>query len=114
MYYDDISNWCAVTHVYYVAAENSINQILSTPYKKESWNNSGASVVMVTVNEDEHELIKKLKEAKFKKGPWLKNWAHGGRRTCAYFKQLSLEEWKTKTGMKLGEYDDPTEEDEYV
>lgn len=109
MYSCDVDNWCATTHVCsiyvdeYKDEEVLLQRILEIPYK--NWDRSGASVIMVTVNEEETELIDFLKRHKFKKGPWLKNWAHGGRRTCAFFKQLTLKQWEKLSGMKLGEYD---------
>ena len=106
MYSYGLDSWCAGTVVGDVTEDTPLKNVINYPYKADdAWGRSGASCVIVTANEDEIELIQKLKEEGFKKGPWIKNWGHGGRRTAMFFKQLTLKDWEEKTEMRLGDYD---------
>jgi len=98
----DIDGWCAGKNVSGLTAD-VINKygksyIISKVLAEEG------SVILVTVNETETEVIEKLKEWGFTKGKWFKNWGHGGRRTCIYTYQISKQDWED-AGNTVGSFD---------
>lgn len=58
------------------------------------------SCLVITINEDEKELIPHLKKFGYKKWPWVHNHAHGGRRTCMMVYNLSKKEFDSNGGFQ--------------
>ena len=94
-----IDSWCAATKVEgitetYLSHPNfpSLDTIID-----ESFGDNEAPVLMVTTNQGELKVIEWLKKNRFKKGPLVRNWGHGGRKTQAWFYQIPKKVWLEKT-----------------
>jgi len=107
--YSDMPGWCAgikvngvsdtyVTHPTFPSVEKMM---------KEGLEEVDGSALCITVNAKEERVLKWLKDNKFRKGPSVKNWGHGGRATMMYFKQIPRSLWRTQTGQRneYGDYD---------
>ena len=97
--YDGIDGWCAgckVSGITETALSNpnfpSITQIM-----KRAAEELEASCILVSCNEGETRVLKWLKGNKFTKGPVVRNWGHGGRRTWMFTKKIPKKIWKDKT-----------------
>lgn len=102
--YSEIDSWCAGCKVSGITREMlthpkfpSLQTIMEDAVERER-----ASCLMVTVNEKEEAVLAWLKANKFRKGPQVKNWGHGGRKTFAYFKQIPRALWREQTGLNNG------------
>ena len=87
--YWEIPGWCAGCKVCGVTSRNvkdkefpSIEDIMIQAVKLEN-----ASVIVVSVNEQEVPVLAWLKANKFRKGATM-NYLHGGRKTWLYQKQI--------------------------
>lgn len=90
--YDDMPGWCAGTKISGITNKN-IRKINIEYLIKKVAQDFGTSVICVSVNETETDVIKWLKDNKFRKGPMMKNWGHNGRKTNMYFKQITKRDW---------------------
>lgn len=83
---EDIPGWCAGVKVsltsFDLPKSGSDKEIL------EDVGDCGGSVAVVSVNVEETSVIAFLKKNGWSKGRWFKNWIHGGRKTCLYYKQI--------------------------
>lgn len=100
---DPIPDWCAGCWMSGLT-EDIIEHITKEQLIKSAVAHKN-SVIVVSVGEEEEEVIKKLKEWGFAKGKWFKNWGHNGKRTCLYTLQLSAKEWSSQ-GNTIGCFDD--------
>ena len=106
LWYWYVDSWCATTFVSGIT-ETSIKHPNFPSLDKiidEMFEDNETPVLGVTVNEDELSVIEWLKENKFKKGPLVRNWGHGGRKTQAWFYQIPKKVWLEKTGRTLTEW----------
>jgi len=88
--YRDTPGWCAGCKVHGITETTithktfpSIETILQACVEEQH-----ASVAIVSVNEEETRVLEWLLKNKFRKGPSVRNWNHGGRKTFLYFKQI--------------------------
>jgi hypothetical protein len=98
----DMVSWCAgmkATITDYYAKEFTIEKCI-TEYQKKYHNCVVKPVIVCSVNSDEQKAIARLKELGFKRGPTMKNWGHGGRKTWLYFYQIPKRQWTKITGNK--------------
>jgi hypothetical protein len=95
-----VEDWCACTHVSGITNWGVVRGDFPTIQEivRESFEDLEPPCLMVTVNEEEEAVISWLKANKFKKGPWLRNWGHGGRKTQAWFYQIKVADWKKYSG----------------
>lgn len=106
LWYYAVDNWCAATVVSGIT-ETSITHPAFPSLEKiidEAFDEFEAPVLMVTTNVDEVNVIEWLKKNKFKKGPLVRNWGHGGRKTQAWFYQIPKKVWLEKTGRTRTEW----------
>lgn len=88
--YYDIEGWCAGCKVSGITDTSlshknfpSLETILHSAVEQ-----CDASVICVSVNENEEKVLKWLKDNKFRRGPVVKNFIHNGHKTWMYFKQI--------------------------
>lgn len=84
---DEMPGWCAGAKV--SLCEGDIKHANLSDMIEQVVERIEASVIIISVNEDEEKVIDWCKANKFKKGPFLKNWGHSGRRTYLYFYQIN-------------------------
>lgn len=107
LYYESVNSWCAginvsgvtdsaVSHPSFPSVEKMMEQGVVEVE---------GSVLLITVNVEEKRVLEWLKANKFRKGPMMKNWGHGGRQTLCYFKQIPRKLWRKVTGC-TNEYGD--------
>lgn len=88
--YWDVAGWCAGCKVHRVN-DNTVSHPTFPSLKQmmeKACSDIVASVLVISVNEEEVRTLAWLKKNKFRKGPVVKNWNHGGRKTMLYFKQI--------------------------
>jgi hypothetical protein len=92
--FDDIPYWCAACKVSGVVNNNVLKIARNFKELKEKVVHcSGASIIVISVNEREIEVIEMLRRLGFKKGITGKNWGRGGRKTFMMQYQISRKEW---------------------
>lgn len=89
----EIDSWCAAAKVSGINRETIKGLTLKDLVKAANADVGANSCLCITVNDEEVEVIEWLNKKKFVKGPDIKNWCHGGRNTCMYFKQLSPKQY---------------------
>ena len=102
--YDKVSGWCAgckVTGITETALSNP-NFPSITSIMRIAASETEASCILVSCNEGETSVLKWLKDNKFTKGPVVRNWGHGGRRTWLFTKKIPKKIWKAETGYENG------------
>lgn len=88
--YYDVEGWCAGCKVVGITTTALHSNHFPSLKKmmEEAVEKTNASVICVTVNEHETSVLDWLKKNKFRRGPVVKNWIHGGRKTWLYSKQI--------------------------
>lgn len=99
---DEMPGWCAGIKVTGLAdvvrRKLTLSRFFSEVLNLAQQFRGECSVIVVSVNEEELDQIAWLKENKFKKCPWFKNYIHGDRRTCLYMKQIPKKLYKEYFG----------------
>lgn len=88
--HDAIEGWCAACKVSGITETALTHKNFPSieTIMKNSVIDVEASVIVVSVNEEEHRVLEWLKVNKFRKGPVVKSWRYGGRKTWLFFKNI--------------------------
>lgn len=96
-----MGGWCAGFRVSEVEEPSDYTKAVHERLVKSvASRNRNGSCLVITINEDEKELIPHLKKFGYKKWPWVHNHAHGGRRTCMMVYNLTEDEFKKHGGFQ--------------
>lgn len=93
-YFELVPHWCAARKVsVYNYSCKGFEKLFKSGYFSNCLPRQLVSSLVVSVNEEEIEVIKTLKRLKFKKGPSITHWRYKGRQTYLYHYQFTKEEW---------------------
>lgn len=95
--YEEIPGWCAGIKVSDVNRDSihktTFQDILAYTLYKERY-----SCVVISANEAETEVLEWLKKEKFRRGPMVKNYIHGGRKTWLFFRNVTKRDFDKHCG----------------